>query len=89
MVGDGRAMLFWPLDVRVIPRDVRNPLEQSNRNNGAMISDGFKSIGCDYVIYTSQWDQSRAEQPTDLAFLGQAENIVFQNERFKLINLDS
>lgn len=89
MVGDGRAMLFWPLDVRVIPRDIRNPLEQSDVKSGVIVADGFRSLRCDFVIYTSQWDQSRAEQPTDLAFIGLTENIVFQNERFKLINLDN
>ena len=88
MVGDGRAMLFWPLDVRVIPRDARNPLEQSDVKSGVMVADGFRSLGCDFVIYTSQWDQSRAEQPTDLALIGLTQNIVFQNESFKLINVD-
>lgn len=89
MVGDGRAMLFWPLDVRVIPRDARNPLEQSDAKSGVMVAGGFRSLGCDFVIYTSQWDQSRAGQPTDLAFTGLTENIVFENERFKLISLRS
>ena len=70
MVGDGREMLFWPLDIQGIPRDARNLLEQSNANNGAMILDGFKSIGCDFVIYTSQWDQSQAEQLSDMALMG-------------------
>jgi hypothetical protein len=88
MVGDGRAMLFWPLDVRVIPRDARNPLEQSDLKSGAMIAGGFRAIGCDFVIYTSQWDQARTEQESDRALTGLTQNIVFQNESFKLINVD-
>lgn len=87
MVGDGRAMLFWPLDVRVIPRDARNPLEQSDVKSGAMIAGSFKAIGCDFVIYTSLWDQARAEQVTDIALTGLTQNIIFQNESFKLINV--
>jgi hypothetical protein len=52
-----------------------------------MIARGFRAIGCDFVRYTSQRDQVRAEQLTNLALTGLTQNIIFQNESFKLINV--
>ena len=89
LVGDGRAMLFWPLDVLVIPRDTRNPLEQSVATSIDEILKGFRSMGCHLIIYTSQWDEQRSKQVLDMLLLAQKERVIYENTSFKLFDLTS
>ena len=88
LIGDGRAFVFWPLDILVIPKDNRNPFFSNQDYTDLDINLKLESIGCEYLIYTNQWDRSRKLSTLEINFIqGKSEQIQYRSENFLLIQL--
>ena len=88
LIGDGRAFVFWPLDILVIPKDNRNPFFSNQDYTDLDINLKLESIGCEYLIYTNQWDRSRKLSTLEINFIqGKSDQIQYRSENFLLIQL--
>jgi len=90
LFGDGRAFVFWPLDILVLPQDNRNPFYSNQVDTNLDINLKLKSIGCEYLIYTNQWDRSRKLSSVEISFIqGKSVRVQYRSENFTLIQLSA
>ena len=53
--GEGRAAAFWPMNVKVLPSDRRNPFADPAISTPAAAMRNLQSTGCNLFILASDW----------------------------------
>jgi hypothetical protein len=55
LIGDSRAMLFWPLKISFLPANRINPFADPTISTNNQVGDRLKKLRCDFLVLTSAW----------------------------------
>jgi hypothetical protein len=89
IIGEGRAQLFQPLEVYVVPFDRRNPFSNSKIMSLADMNLQVRSFQIDYLIVTERWGIPPNVDPKMLAlfYSGNQNAILYNQDGWKVFDV--
>jgi hypothetical protein len=89
IVGEGRAQLFQPAEVYVVPFDRRNPFSNSTIASLSDMNSRVRSFNIDYLIVTERWGIPANVDPRKLTlfYKGNRGAILYDENGWKVFDV--
>ena len=87
LIGDSRAMLFWPSKILFLQANRINPFSDPKIGSNEQVISRLKQIGCEYLVLTTEWGFPKNVSLTKIGVFVGAMNEVIENEFYSVYDV--
>jgi hypothetical protein len=87
LIGDSRAMLFWPSKIFFLQANRINPFSDPEIGSNEQVISRLKEIRCDYLVLTTKWGFPKNMSLTKITVFVEAMSEIIENDFYSVYNL--